>query len=319
MNQQMQTLQRQAETAQAQEPETTLIPAKTSPSSVAMTNNGLRPSNLEEAWRYAMALSRSAFVPATYQQKPDDCLIAIDMAQRLNVAPLMFLQNTYVVHGRPGMEAKLVIALVNASGLFVDPLDYEVEGDNPNDKAYRVRAFAARSKTGKVIYGPWITWAIVSGEGWDKNDGSKWKTMPSMMFLYRSAAWFARTHCPEVTMGMLTLDELDDMAERKPVAATVLEGKARGKFGLKSEPKPEPVQEQGPTEPEPVVEPDADSQLPPEETDPPEQQEWLYHCTECGNNFDEPKIIDPKGRRLTGCPQCKSIKLVDWQEWVITS
>jgi len=219
MNQQLQTLQRKDEDVH-KENEQAL--AEAAQPTLAMTDQGLRPRSIDEAWRFAQALSSSQFVPATYQGKPNDCLIAIDMAQRLNVAPLMLLQNTYVVQGKPGMEAKLVIALVNASNLFTDPLDYEVEGDDPKKKDYRVRAFASRAKTGKVIYGPWITWDIVSAEGWDNKNGSKWKTIPSLMFVYRAAAWFSRQHCPEVTMGMMTTDELHDIEPRKEVQAEVL-------------------------------------------------------------------------------------------------
>ena len=207
---------------------------------VALTKNGLMPKTMEEAWRYANALAKTVFVPATYQGKPEDCLIAIDMAQRLGVAPLMFLQNTYIVHGRPGMEAKLVIALVNNSGFFADPLEYEIDGgEDPDKKTYRVRAFATRAKTGKVLYGPWITWAVVDKEGWAKKPGSKWLTMPGLMFAYRAASWFCNMHCPEVKMGMATTQELDDMDLPKHVESTTLEPtEGRKSFGFQGEQPP---------------------------------------------------------------------------------
>lgn len=229
---------------------------------LAMTSRGLTPSTLDEAWRYATALSRTSFVPEAYRGKPDDCLIAIDTAMRLNVAPLMLLQNSYIVHGRPGMEAKLVIALVNNSGGFTDPLEYEVEGDDPAEKSYRVRAFATRASTGKVLYGPWITWSIVKAEGWDGKSGSKWKTMPGLMFAYRAAAWFARIHCPEVLMGMQTVDELEDTGDRRKVESqdvTAMNGIAGAKAKLQAQTQSEP------TEPEPST--PADSETPTEAKD----------------------------------------------------
>jgi len=72
---------------------------------VALSQNGLVCKTMDEAWRFAQFLAKSQFVPEQYQGKPGDCLVAIDAAQRLRVSPLMFLQNTYIVHGRPGMEA----------------------------------------------------------------------------------------------------------------------------------------------------------------------------------------------------------------------
>jgi DNA-directed RNA polymerase subunit RPC12/RpoP len=341
MTDQMQTLQRHDEDVHQDAPNAL---AQMEQPTFAMTSSGLKPRSIEEAWRFATCLASSQFVPATYQGKPHDCLIAIDMASRLNVAPLMLLQNTYVVNGKPGMEAKLVISLINASGLFTDPLDYEVEGDDPKDKKYRVRAFATRTKTGKAIYGPWITWAIVTGEGWDTKKGSKWQTIPSLMFIYRAAAWFSRQHCPEVAMGMLTTDELHDIEERKEVDAKVLDGKPRGKFGFNqkdgsdqtqpaeettdpvdqptedavTEPETAPGHDDGVDDPAPDGAPDeAPQDTTPEQPSPPEDDdvEWLYHCNKCRANFDKPFIKDPKGARITCCPNCKSDDLAAWDDW----
>lgn len=175
------------------------------------------PGKFEQLQRVAKVYAHCALVPQHYRGKLADCIIACQMAMRLDVDPMMFLQNTYVVSGRPGMEAKLVIALVNSSGLFRDPLDYEVEGDNPAKDGYRVRCVAVRKGTGKVVYGPWVDWAMVKAEKWNGRTGSKWLTMPDLMFRYRAAAFFARLNCPERLMGMQTVDELEDVHDRRVV------------------------------------------------------------------------------------------------------
>lgn len=168
-------------------------------------------ARFNQGWRIARMFSETQLVPKHFQGKPADCFVGMQMAFRLGVDPLMMLQNTYIVHGRPGIEAKLAIALINTSGMFADPLDYEVEGDDPHKDGYRVRAVAVRKSTGKEIKGPWIDWKMVRAEGWDKKDGSKWKTMPAQMFLYRAATFFGRLYCPERLMGMQTADELQDV------------------------------------------------------------------------------------------------------------
>ena len=43
----------------------------------------------------------SALVPQTYQNRPMDCTIAVDMANRMGVSPMMVMQNLYVVKGKP--------------------------------------------------------------------------------------------------------------------------------------------------------------------------------------------------------------------------
>lgn len=172
--------------------------------------NLLDSNKFGQLWRVATLFADSQMVPAHFQKKPADCFIAAQMAMRMGVDPFMFMQNTYIVHGRPGLEAKLAIALINSSGLFTDSLDYEIEGTNPKDAKYRVRAFATRKSTNRVVYGTWVDWDTVRAEQWDSKPGSKWKTIPGLMFQYRAATFFGRLHCPERLMGMRTADELFD-------------------------------------------------------------------------------------------------------------
>ena len=174
-------------------------------------------------------MSESDMVPDNYRREPGKCMIAYDYSLRLGVSYLMVMQHVYSVYGRPSMEAVLAIGLVNRSGLYIDPLEYEVKGDDPYKPPYKVRAIATSKTSGKVLKGPWISWKLVSAEGWDKHKGSKWPTMPDQMFHYRAASWFQRRYCPEVTMGMVTTDEAYDEGP-KHVESTVVE---KGIQGLK--------------------------------------------------------------------------------------
>ena len=186
--------------------------------------NLLDTGKFEHMYRVAQLFSSSQMIPAHYQNQAANCFIAVQMAVRLGVDPFMFMQNTYIVHGRPGMEAKLAIALINTSGMFQDTLDYEIEGDDPSKQDYRVRAFAVRRSSGKKILGPWIDWKLVKSERWDSTNGSKWKTMPGQMFCYRAAMFFGRLHCPERLMGMQTADELTDVHNgTRHIASDVIE------------------------------------------------------------------------------------------------
>ncbi len=191
---------------------------------VAMTAKGFAPTTMEEAWRLSEALSSSGLVPDAYKGKPRDCLIALDLAGRLGVGWLAIMQSVYSVHGRLGMESKLVASLINTSGIFTDPLDYEVVGDDSDKDNYKVRAFATRKSTGKVLYGPWITWKLVRAEAWDSKAGSKWKTMPDQMFHYRAASWFANRHCPEVKIGMMTTEEAEELPAKHVESTDVTPG-----------------------------------------------------------------------------------------------
>lgn len=180
--------------------------------------NILDASKFSHLQRVAQLFASSGLVPVHFQGNTANCFIALQMAMRMGVDPFMFMQNTYIVYGRPGMEAKLAIALINSSGLFTDSLDYEIEGGpDPKSPNYRVRAFAIRKTTGKRVDGPWIDWGMVKAEEWHSKKGSKWPTIPGVMFQYRAAMFFGRLHCPERLMGMQTVDELRDTGELAPI------------------------------------------------------------------------------------------------------
>lgn len=55
-----------------------------------------------------------------------------------------------------------------------------------------------------------MTIAIAKSEGWFQKNGSKWKTMPQQMLMYRAAAWFIRVIAPEISMGLHTQEEVVD-------------------------------------------------------------------------------------------------------------
>lgn len=169
------------------------------------------PAAFDQIWRASKLFASSDLVPTAYKGKPENCFIAIEMADRMGISPFAMLQSLVIIQGKPSMEAKLIIALVNDSGIFENPLEYEVEGDDPHAQNYRVRCFATMKKTGKLCQGPWITYQMVKGEGWLDKGGSKWKTMPGIMFAYRAASFFAKLYAPNITMGMQTREEMEDV------------------------------------------------------------------------------------------------------------
>lgn len=208
--------------------EETNLPQAAQPTKIIVQDNSefsalLDTGKFEQLWRIATLFSNSQLVPAHFQGKKENCFLGLQMAFRLGVDPMMLLQNTYIVAGRPGMESKMIIALINSSGLFEDPLDYETQGAVPNDPDYRVRAYATRKGIGKVCYGPWIDWKMVKAEGWDSKSGSKWKSIPSQMFCYRAAAFFGRLYCPERLLGMQTAEELQDTTPTNSNVGTLAE------------------------------------------------------------------------------------------------
>jgi hypothetical protein len=196
-------------------PEATSQAVTVPPASLPEPARSPNESAFSLAVRRARALCSSTLVPNTYQGEDNlgNAMIALDIADRTGMPPLMVMQHLYIVHGKPGWSATFLIATVNACGRFT-PLRFETDGgDNPAAKSYRVRAVARDKATDETLRGTWITWAMADGEGWSTKKDSKWKTMPEQMFMYRAAAFWTRAYAPELSLGLQTADELQDVHE----------------------------------------------------------------------------------------------------------
>lgn len=168
----------------------------------------------ELAQRAAKMLSMSTLVPKDYQNNLSNCVIALNMAQRMGADALQIMQNLVVVHGRPTWSAQFLIATFNSCGRY-SSLKYEFQGKEGTDD-YGCRAYATELSTGEKLVGPLVTIGIAKKEGWYGRNGSKWQTMPEQMLRYRSASWFVRTTAPELSMGLHTTDEIHDTFDAVP-------------------------------------------------------------------------------------------------------
>lgn len=169
--------------------------------------------SFELAQRAAKLLASSTLVPKDYQGNLPNCVIALNMASRIGADPLLVMQNLYVVHGRPGWSAQFTIACFNQCGRF-SAMRYKFTGTEGKDD-WSCQAYAVEKETGEVISGPVISIAMAKKEGWYDKSGSKWKTIPQLMLMYRAGAWLARTHAPEISMGLQTQEELHDVYDAR--------------------------------------------------------------------------------------------------------
>lgn len=194
---------------------------------ITFSHDGMEAANLAALWRLASMYSRSDIVPEQFRGKPENCLIALQMAQRCRIDPFAFMQASYVVHGRPGIEAKLAIAMLNSSGKIAGRVRYEFDGEGDKRSC---TACVKDKESGEEIRLK-LDWKTVEAEGWNKKNGSKWLTIPEQMFRYRSAVFLIRTHYPEVMMGLSTTDEMEDEPGPVPAGPPVGKGIKLGRNG----------------------------------------------------------------------------------------
>lgn len=162
--------------------------------------------SMNAAMKVANLLAKSQLLPEQYIGHPENCLIAIDIANRMRVSPLLVAQNLYIVRGKPGWSGSFAISAINNCGKF-SPLDF-VYTENGGGGCY---AQATRLSDGKLLKGTEITLDMAKNEGWSTKPGSKWLTMSEQMLAYRAGSFFARAYCPEVLLGVQTIDEIQDV------------------------------------------------------------------------------------------------------------
>jgi hypothetical protein len=208
--------------------------------------------------RQAMLLASSTLVPAQYRrivEKTDrygnikeklenpnaisNCVIALNMANRMQADPLMVMQNLYLVEGRPSWSSQWIIAAINNCGRFsplrfditdlgektVEYTVYKYENNERRPVTEKVRihdkrfvAWALEKGTDVRLESPPVTIEMAVQEGWYTKNGSKWKTMPEVMGRYRSAAFFGKLYAPELLMGLPSAEEAEEFTslERQP-------------------------------------------------------------------------------------------------------
>lgn len=213
-------------------------------------------ASFEAAQRMAGALVRSDLVPEAYrgQDKMGNALIAMDMANRMGLSPMVVMQNLHIISGRPSWSSAFIISALNSSGMF-SPIRFRVSDKGhkklnvetwtgPKGNRQKVKsvvevddkefvAYAVEKETGEILEGPPVTYEMAILEGWFTKNDSKWKTMPELMGRYRAAAFFGRLYAPHILNGMQTDDEVIDVSDYRDVTP------AQGGQAGSTEPKPE--------------------------------------------------------------------------------
>lgn len=222
------------------------------PAAQTTSVNFFDPNQFAVVQRMSNLFASSALVPDTYQvakvgkeQAVANCVIALDIATRIGVSPLMVMQNLVIIYGRPSWSSKFLISTVNTCGRF-EPLkfrftekgkmgkfnyiEYEKKWvNNPNGKGYyKTEAITKEfdgtkimdiecvayttTKGGKdVLESSPISLRMAVDEGWYTKNGSKWRTMPKQMLMYRAASFWTSAYAPELSMGMRTVEETQDI------------------------------------------------------------------------------------------------------------
>jgi len=176
------------------------------PNNLNITNVSM---SLDKLMEMSTMLSKSTIVPTSYQNRAENCFIALDMANRIGVSPMFVMQNLYIVQGKPSWSGSAIASMIRNSKEYQQVELVYVGKEGTDDWGAYVTA--VNVKTSKPIKGATVTIGTAKKEGWFQKTGSKWQTMPELMLAYRSYAWFGRVHCPEIMMGLQSYEETEDV------------------------------------------------------------------------------------------------------------
>ena len=185
--------------------ELTVVEPKVVPQVASMWNN-TKMFNL--SYKMAGFLSQSDLIPQAYKGNVGNCLIAIDISNRMGLSPMAVMQNSQVVRGKFSWTGSACKAMIDGCGRFRKPTVYREVG-NIKDDSWGFY-LEGEDKYGNLVKGVTVTVGMAKAEGW-YNQNPKWKSMTELMLKYRASAFFMRTECAGLAMGFLTSEENEDL------------------------------------------------------------------------------------------------------------
>lgn len=178
-----------------------------------------------QAHRLVAGLIDTAFIPDSYRIRVDprgtpeehaaarevaigNATAAVLQGVTLGVDPLTALQQIYIVHGRPGMYAKMMVALIQAHG-------HEVWTEDMSDSRAVV---CGRRKGSTVIERVQITMDQARKAGWTSNQA--YTKTPQDMLWARAAGRVCDRIASDVLKGIASVEEIRDSVQVTAEAGT---------------------------------------------------------------------------------------------------
>lgn len=172
---------------------------------------------LDQQINYAKAMAVSNLLPVTYQNHPENVLVALAQGQALGIAPIQAMNQINVIKGKPALSADLIAALVRRAGHRL-----RVEGDDTYAQVTIIRA-----DDPDYIPKP-VRWDIERAKRAGLLGNPSWQKYPAAMLRARAISEAARAWANDALYGFIyTPEEIDsswvpdsDPDTGEPVQAT---------------------------------------------------------------------------------------------------
>lgn len=238
---------RGAGTQTIEEPQNVRLEIQEARAMIPVGDRGAAPMNFAQQVDFAktMTLAKAA-LPPHLRNNAGDCLAIIDIASRAGLSPYMLASKTYVQNDRLCFESQAYHALAQSSGLMNGDFQIEYEGigaarvcivsgflkGDPRQKTHRspplgelhpgyvLKVEESGVKTTKTLSyagGQKLkAEAAAKGEtvpGLFCKGSPLWDRKPDVQHAYDTIRDWVRLHAPRATLGVYTIDEIQDHAD----------------------------------------------------------------------------------------------------------
>lgn len=183
-------------------------------------------ARFEHLQRIALMMANQSFTPMHLKVFREDrtldrdgtlanCFRVVNQAIRWGFDPFAVCDETYVVQGKLGYQGKLVIAVINARAGLRERLTYEHSGAGADRTVKVTGHFKGESEPREITLS--VKQAATKNDMWTKD--------PDQKLVYSGSIKWARRHCPEIIMGVLTDEDLERIQNAETTPPTEVKGR----------------------------------------------------------------------------------------------
>lgn len=181
---------------------------------VPFGSKGVELTSMEDAFRFAVAVSKSGFAPKGIES-PEAIMIAVQFGAELGLTPMASLQSLAIVNGRPSVFGDAALALVRSSG-YLESYTQATSGEGDNLKA----TVTVKRKDEQAITAEFSVADAKKAQLWGK--AGPWTQYPARMLMFRARGFALRDAFGDVLRGLATVEENLDLPDERIKAAKVV-------------------------------------------------------------------------------------------------
>lgn len=169
--------------------------------------------------------------PLPIENAVGNCMLVVNQSVRWGMDPFAVAPETYVVGNKLGFQGKLVAAVVNARSGLQGRLRCEYTGNGENRTVTVIGTFKDE------LDARTITLSVAQA----KTSNDMWRKDPDQKLWYSGVTKWARRHCPEIMLGVLTEDDLERLqqVQSRPSNSQMIEHRLANVDATSPAPAPE--------------------------------------------------------------------------------